>query len=74
MGDVVLLFSDNTWEFCFEPLINQKCKEHQWNEDCVVIKSVLIIYPSKNEYRNLSEEEKVYNLHKKFIEERYQNA
>jgi hypothetical protein len=73
MEDVVLLFSDNTWEFCPIPLINKRCKEHQWrNKDSLdIIKSVLICYCSKNEYRNLSEEEEVYNLHKKFIEKRH---
>ena len=70
MEDVVLLFSDNTWEFCPKPLINKRCKEHKWKNSSD-IKSVLICYCSKNEYRNLSEEEEVYNLHKNFIEERH---
>ena len=68
---VLLLFSDNTWEFCPKILVDKRCKEHKWNEKFIVTKSVLIVYYSKNEYRNLSEEEEVYNLHKKFIKERY---
>lgn len=70
MEDVILLFNDNTWEFCPKPLINKKCKEHRW-KNSNNIKSVLIVYYSKTEYRNLSEEEEIYNLHKKFIERRY---
>lgn len=59
MENVILLFSDNTWEFCPILLIDKKCKEHKWNEEFIVTKSVLICYYSKNEYRNLSEEKEV---------------
>ena len=71
MKDIVLLFSDNTWEFCSEPLIDKVCKEHKWKGNYIDTKSVLIVYFSKTEYRNLSEEEEIYSLHKNFIQKRH---